>query len=441
MLIELLPGVIVGGGQGSRIEHHSHVLWMHLSVGGVLWELRLSSNGRFYRHSLSHSSDPPPVPVGEIGFDDVIPRLLEELLSCSHTHSDIYTGHAGVSLTLHLLSKHDSALVDQTTCAVHLGKIQISDFGPREYTFMCGTGGYYALRAAFSPSDSTAIESLQRIGHERVLTSPRENCELLYGRVGFLQCLLFARRALNSSELFSDLIIALVLQIIDEGRRRGFGDHLMWSWHGKSYLGAAHGVAGIVYTLLCCSRSELTQLGRISLLPTLEATVYFILANNSTIRSVSRNIASSTDSNSDKLVHFCHGATGWVPVLLKMWLVTGKEEYRSVAIQCGNTIWERGLLVTKGPGICHGIGGSICAMVDLFTATRQSLWLERSKYFSLALVTFLDELSSHADRPHSLMEGRAGALYSLGLVSLLVSGKYHCPMPPTEEWTSCFPGL
>ena len=411
---------------------------MRLSAGNVRWELELASNGRFLAHSLAHSSDLPPLSASQIGLEEVLPELLEELLGCSHRSCEVYSGHAGVSLVLYLLSRHDSVRFNRNTCALHFDKLRPNEFSSHAYTFMCGRGGYYALRAVLFPSDHSA-EELQRIGRAEVLPSPREDCELLYGRAGFLYCLFFVRRALNSPEMFSDLVIELVRQIVNAGQWTKV--HLMWSWHGKRYLGAAHGVAGIVYVLLCCSPKELAHLRGIHILPLLESTVDNVLANHSIMTSGSRNVKSLTGSKSDMLVHFCHGATGWVPALLKLWLIPGKDKYLDSAVECGETVWEGGLLATKGPGICHGIGGSICAMIDLFTATQHSLWLERSKYFSLALVRLLPELTPHADSPRPLMEGRAGALYALGLVSLILSGKYASQSPPTEDWQTCFPGL
>ena len=76
--------------------------------------------------------------------------------------------------------------------------------------------------------------------------------------------------------------------------------------------------------------------------------------------------SSAKPEDSNRLVHFCHGATGWIPLLLKMsmrWKGEQATRYLDLAKKCGEAVWERGILLTKGPGLCHGLGGSICALV------------------------------------------------------------------------------
>lgn len=114
-----------------------------------------------------------------------------------------------------------------------------------------------------------------------------DSCEVLYGRAGFLYAVLLIRRTLRlradstkhfesvlSDEFLESLesltsddnIRAIVREIIDIGREGAwkygkeiaesgltmYGPPLMWSWHGKRYLGAAHGVAGILQMLWSC---------------------------------------------------------------------------------------------------------------------------------------------------------------------------------------------
>jgi hypothetical protein len=92
--------------------------------------------------------------------------------------------------------------------------------------------------------------------------STDDGCEVLYGRAGLLYALLYLRNAVRDQEraplenLISDATISrLVDSIVFRGKTGahslllGFGGSgpvslppLMWSWHGKRYLGAAHGV-------------------------------------------------------------------------------------------------------------------------------------------------------------------------------------------------------
>lgn len=59
----------------------------------------------------------------------------------------------------------------------------------------------------------------------------------------------------------------------------------------------------------------------------------------------------------DELVHWCHGAPGVVYLLVKAYLRWREEKYIKAALQCGDLVWDQGLLC-KGPGICHGVAGS-----------------------------------------------------------------------------------
>lgn len=122
-----------------------------------------------------------------------------------------------------------------------------------------------------------AIEAIE--GDDRDFPEDDDGCEVLYGRAGFLYALLYLRSVLARVEkrspqnqsttrgandevnqdlescrgLLSDAALeAIVRSIIHRGRngaktyRFDFGGNksppLMWAWHGKRYLGGAHGV-------------------------------------------------------------------------------------------------------------------------------------------------------------------------------------------------------
>ncbi|CAF3627764.1 unnamed protein product, partial [Rotaria sp. Silwood2] len=82
----------------------------------------------------------------------------------------------------------------------------------------------------------------------------------------------------------------------------------MYQWHDSEYLGAAHGVSGIIYLLLKVTHddsfSNLRSYVQSHLIPTVE----FLKSK----RLPSGNYLSSSDSKSDKLVQWCHGAPGFV---------------------------------------------------------------------------------------------------------------------------------
>ena len=234
--------------------------------------------------------------------------------------------------------------------------------------------------------------------------------------------------------------------IDDEGRILP----LMWKWHESLYLGAAHGVVGILYTLLCFYPHIHDHL--ILNIPTHSLILSWI---RETIDSLdefcfpSSNLNSSIDPNwnshvaqentqtvlsphHDRLVHWCHGATGHVLLLIKAFEVFREEKYLFKAQEIARmVIFPRGLL-RKGVGLCHGIAGNAYALLEIHRATlswRKSLghtqdfesvrehddaskysteWFNMAVNFAVFALENLDELAGVPDRPYSLFEGMAG---------------------------------
>jgi hypothetical protein len=254
--------------------------------------------------------------------------------------------------------------------------------------------------------------------------------ELLYGRAGFLSCLLFmaAHAGLQLKDV-GDIVAGAVQLIIQDGRalaeadaaadatagRRPAGFPLMWQWHDKRYLGAAHGVCGIL-TVLLHLRSLVVALGCDG---HLRGTIDALLD----VRFPSGNLPSSLSlgnvvNTNDKLVHWCHGAPGLVPMLCAAADAyhEQRQRYLVAAAQAAGVISQRGLL-HKGFGICHGVGGNGLAMLRLhYAQPDDGVWLAEATRFGLfACLPACAEgeevkklLLITPDRPHSLFEGYAG---------------------------------
>jgi hypothetical protein len=97
------------------------------------------------------------------------------------------------------------------------------------------------------------------------------------------------------------------------------------------------------------------------------------------------------------------------------------------AIDAGRVTWERGLL-RKGLGLCHGVAGNGYALLSLYRATKDVLWLHRA--VQLGLFAASDEgraLHAVPDHPLSLFEGLAGCAAFL-----------HDLLEPERSW---FPGF
>ncbi|TFK45266.1 hypothetical protein OE88DRAFT_1669522 [Heliocybe sulcata] len=268
---------------------------------------------------------------------------------------------------------------------------------------------------------------------------PEDGCEVLYGRAGFLYALLHLRSAAKSTKadpsevnaimpLVSDQAIkAIVDDIVNRGRigaqhyQEDLADgsqapKLMWVWHGKRYLGGAHGVAGILQMLLQ-SPPEIIK----PYFPLIYDTVEWLIS----LQGPDGNwphVASTHPSRQaeQELVEWCHGAPSMVILLSRLichptsppsTLASSAKSSLQKGAQC---VYKRGLL-RKGVGLCHGVAGSIYALLDAshtLDNSESKTWIERAMYLAVrateweALVR--DGEMRMPDRPYSLYEGLGG---------------------------------
>ncbi|CAG8766113.1 1545_t:CDS:2 [Racocetra fulgida] len=107
------------------------------------------------------------------------------------------------------------------------------------------------------------------------LSLQEDSNELLYGRAGYLYALIFIRKYCKDNEeimsrIRNDKLKEIIKLIIKDGRDGAkritdlmtINDNvtkpaLMWSWHNSEYIGAIHGVAGIITTILQCGELAL----------------------------------------------------------------------------------------------------------------------------------------------------------------------------------------
>lgn len=244
---------------------------------------------------------------------------------------------------------------------------------------------------------------------------PATECEVLYGRAGALQVIWFLREQLHDKSIGKSLILTLASQILQEGldhsRKSKCPLPLFWEWHQTGYLGAAHGVVGIVHTLLHLNQDEFDSLDH----ATLHLNVHVLELIKQTIDGLkevycfpSGNLRSSIDSSHDKLVHWCHGAPGYVMLLVKASKVCNDSQYLDLAKEVAtNVILKRGLL-RKGVGLCHGISGNAYALLTIGRASEDPIWIQHGRSFAHFALDHLNELEMIPDHPYSLYEGVAG---------------------------------
>lgn len=110
-------------------------------------------------------------------------------------------------------------------------------------------------------------------------------------------------------------IISVILSVGKcEARHSKHRAPLMYQWHGKHYLGAAHGLSGIMYILLQAAQ----YLSKYELHELIRPTVDYL----SKQRYESGNYMSSLGSHTDKLVQWCHGAPGFTHMYCKAYEVS-----------------------------------------------------------------------------------------------------------------------
>lgn len=342
----------------------------------------------------------------------------------------------------------------------------------------------------YKESNQTAkwlIADLRSMG----MSYPTSECEVLYGRAGALTAILFLRTELNDPTLGTEFVCDLAMQILQEGMNNGSAASkksntttnttssippprltLLWEWHRKAYLGAAHGVTGILQTLLSLHPSEIQKINSRLQIDTLQLIFTTIEEMNAQCCFESGNLKSSWNGTStmnrkraaqeeeDRLVQWCHGAPGHVLLLLKAYDVTRKSTYLDMAEHITeNVIWPRGLL-RKGIGLCHGISGNAYVFLAVHARVQQQQQISRSETESITptatntrsensttnaryleyartyvefAVQNLETLEPIPDRPYSLYEGSCGlAVLLMDLAQLAIDPQYQARFPLYE---------
>ncbi|PWA87294.1 G protein coupled receptor [Artemisia annua] len=344
----------------------------------------------------------------------------------------LYTGALGTAFLVFKAYQVTHDKKDLDLCQEILKACDSASLGSSRVTFLCGQAGISALGAvvAKQSNDDSLCDEYLTIFRKIKLPKDLPN-ELLYGRAGYLWACLFINKNLGENTIssthmvkfkktimscfsvtFCAMIIHLILrfqrtikdEIIKAGRKLATREcPLMYEWHGKRYWGAAHGLVGIMNVLMDMVLTE-------DEMEDVKGTLLYMIKN----RFPSGNYPSSEESESDRLVHWCHGAPGVALTLAKAAKVFGGEEFHKAAVEAGEVVWKRGLL--KRVGICHGISGNTYVFLALYRLTGDAKFLYRAKAFASFLhergPMLLSEGKMHGgDNPFSLFEGVGGMAY------------------------------
>ncbi|KAI3835051.1 hypothetical protein MKX03_020345 [Papaver bracteatum] len=295
----------------------------------------------------------------------------------------VYTGSLGIAYLLFKSYQVTNNKNDLSLCSEIVQDCDTSSKNSRNVTFLCGRAGVCALGAVAAKHSGDERLLNHYLTQFQAIKLPRDiPNELLYGRAGFLWACSFLNKHITG-----------VVSSSFTGRCP-----LMYEWHGKKYWGAAHGLAGIVHVLM---DMELKP----DEVEDVKGTLRYMIQN----RFPSGNYPSSEKSESDRLVHWCHGSPGVALTLVKAAQVFGDED-----IDAGEVVWERGLL--RRVGICHGVSGNAYVFLSLYRLTGNVKYLYRAKAFACFLLDKAEKLISEGkmhggDRPYSLFEGLGGMTY------------------------------
>lgn len=185
------------------------------------------------------------------------------------------------------------------------------------------------------------------------------SCEWLYGRAGTLYLLRLIRSFVPDADHLVDPVIKDVCKrILEIGKEVEW----RWKWHGKAYLGAAHGAIGIVMQVTFSLSGDDSRESK-EMSSKMEKVLERLLALQRKDGNWAPRIDSSADR--DELLQFCHGAPGFTisltDLLSRGFFPSLREKMEEAIKKARKATWEKGLLV-KEPCLCHGISGNGLAL-------------------------------------------------------------------------------
>lgn len=374
---------------------------------------------------------------------------------------DIYTGLGGIAYMFYLLGNEKES---KRVISEILKKYE-KDLAESQYcTFLCGSPGIYALKAVLW-NDMDYVKKVLNL-KKKALSC--ESSELLYGKAGYLATLIFLRDKfeLSSKDLkdqrdesnplgdylcnsdeesdfyqtyqelreidiqcrwgkYKKLILKEIKEVAKAILKAGeqkHADRLIWKWHDKEYIGAAHGTAGILACLFQAGFKSRKMLDTMKWLQTM--------------RFPDGNYQTRPDSHKNELVQWCHGAGGIGLLFAQLadqmseqrlkksyysYTDAGDDkkikpfrphpEYLSLAEDCAEHLFKKGFL-QKGISLCHGSLGNALLFLKLYRLTKKKIWRQRALIFAkLILDPRHANLWNQADQKLCFANGLAGAAY------------------------------
>lgn len=355
-------------------------------------------------------------------------KLLEKILHArrgDYDDIDAYTGLSGMCYGLlkatNLLPQRRGEFVDfygknlEPYLRSEATKNLHGSIARTQSRFLLGTLGAFVIGILCEYTNDTVNEVYMKRIKDIAEVVLQENYqghgddEMLVGRAGYIAAVLTLEKELGK-KFDSSFVLPVIKKMIESGRKYSRHNHsqtpLMYQYHGKEYLGAAHGLMGIVQMLLSYY-DFLDDSEKNDVVATLDWIVTTQFPNGN-FPSNAANLRQRRDE--DELVQWCHGATGAVFLFITAHLKLNDSKYLKAAEKAAEVLWEKGVLY-KGPGICHGVAGNGYAFLLLYRLTHQEKYLEYAQCFAYIFCGSSFQRNARTpDSPLSLFEGIAGSL-------------------------------
>jgi len=189
----------------------------------------------------------------------------------------------------------------------------------------------------------------------------------------------------------------------------------MYEWpnsYPQTYLGAAHGLSGILWVLLCVPDYALLP----EIRPLIEGSLDYLASLVLPSGNWGGTVKDRSDSD-NQLVQWCHGAPGVGLLWCKAYQVFNNEKYLTLAKTAARATWKKGLLV-KGKGLCHGVCGNGYLLLEVYRITQQKKYLCKAfKFLEFCWSETAIKGMRTPSHPLSLFEGDAIVpLYCLDII-------------------------
>ncbi|GHP01886.1 hypothetical protein PPROV_000064300 [Pycnococcus provasolii] len=290
------------------------------------------------------------------------------------------------------------------------------------------------------PAFSAGTSSVMAMSPVAYHAQPTVADEILYGRAGYLLAccaLCHVVPAHDDKEFFKKTVGNVARDLMRSGRlhaeKVGIAHRcpLYYDWHNVPYLGFAHGLMGILFSLMTALpllavedatrvRNEIHTCLTFVLTHERDEGKYPTRCIESFGTPTAQAKAESASEGLPKMLcHWCHGSTGAAMLFAKAaHTFTDDSEkrnrYASAALRAGDVVWREGLL-KKGVGLCHGVAGNgyallACSRLPSVEDEILARYAHRARMFADWIVS--DEGQSTygvPDHAASLFEGLAGA--------------------------------